>query len=114
MLIDSGFNYRRFAVLEVMPGFARPEKRGNFVIGVPEDTAPEFLENHTYDEWNLVLHQLLHPDEKLHLMRQLDLALRFNAEFVLWTILDYREIVSTEPMWESPGGNKFWVYPLGS
>ena len=111
MLTDSGFNYLRFAVFEIVSNQAYPEKRGNFVIGVPENTAPELLENHRHEEWTEILHQLLRPDEKLHLQRQLDLALGFNAQFVLWMILDYREIVKTEPMWKSPGGKKFGFTP---
>jgi hypothetical protein len=115
MLTDSGFNYRRFGVVEILADPARLEKRGNFIIGVPENTVPELVAEHTYEEWNQTLHRLLRPDEKLFLLRQFDLALvEFNAQFVLWTILDYREIVKTEPTWKSPEGNKFWVYPLGS
>jgi hypothetical protein len=113
MLTDSGFNYRRFAVFEIIPGRPHGEKRGNFVIGVPGNTAPEFLAEHTYDEWTPVVHRLLTPDEKLDITRQLGCALGSKPQFVLWQILDYRDIVQTEPMWTSPLGKKFWVYLPG-
>ena len=109
MIYHEGFAHERFGITERVPDGGM-KKVGNLIIGVPHGQFPEFEQNHTYDEWQQVIRQILTADEQWHLSQMLGRTIDQTIDFTLWLTRDYQEIIQTPPTFQSESGKRFWVH----
>jgi hypothetical protein len=108
MIFHDGFACRRFDITaEGRSG--RVEMAGNVIIGLPQWQFPEFEQEHTVEDWQRVLRQILTPQDLWELNQQLGRTMRGRTYFSLQTTLDYKTTVETQPPHKTKSGKRLWV-----
>jgi hypothetical protein len=79
------------------------------IIGLPQGQSPEFEEEHTFNEWQRLLRQVLTPKELLELGQRLGRTLGTQTYFYHRPDLDYRITVETRTPYETESGKRLWI-----
>jgi hypothetical protein len=108
MIFRDGFACRCFDITAEGPSGA-VEMAGSVIIGLPQGQFPEFEREHTVEDWQRILHQILSPYDLWELNQQLGRTMRARTYFFLRTILDYNTTVETQPPYKTRSGKRFWV-----
>jgi Leu/Phe-tRNA-protein transferase len=108
MIFRDGFACRCFDITAEGPGGA-VEMAGGVIIGLPQGQFPEFEREHTVQDWQRILRQILTPNDLWELNQQLGRTMRARTYFILRTTLDYKTTVETQPPYKTKSGKRFWV-----
>jgi hypothetical protein len=107
LIFHDGFACRRFDITaEGRSG--RVEMADNVIIGLPQGQYPEFEREHTVENRQRILRQILTPKNLWELNQQLDRTMRANLFFFQMT-LDYKTTVETQPPHKTESGKRFRV-----
>jgi hypothetical protein len=108
MILHDGFACRRFDITaEGLSGGV--EMAGNVIIGLPLGEFPVFEREHTVEDWQRILRQILTPKDLWELNQQLGRTMKVRTYFFLRTTLDYKTTVETQPPYKAESGKRFWV-----
>jgi hypothetical protein len=81
---------------------------GSVILGLPDGQFPEFEREHTVEDWQRILRQVLTPKDLWQLNQQLGRIMRGRTYFFLQTTPDYKTTVETRPPHKTESGKQFW------
>jgi Leu/Phe-tRNA-protein transferase len=112
MIFHDGCACRRFDITaESLSGGV--EMAGNVIIGLPQGQFPEFEQEHTVEDWQQILRQILTPNDLWKLNQQLGHTMRARTYFFLRTTPDYKTILEAQPPYKTRSGQRLWVEGRG-